>query len=53
MPISFDLAKDAPSDAELVVEGVDLGAVPDEPVLRAAGFEGKVGQTALDRKSVV
>jgi leucyl aminopeptidase len=45
--ISFDLARDVPDDVDLVVEGVTVGSEPDDPVVRAAGFEAKVGRTLL------
>jgi leucyl aminopeptidase len=46
--LSFELVKAAPFDAELVVEGVAAGSlVPDDPVLKANGFEAKQGQTAV------
>jgi leucyl aminopeptidase len=45
--ISFDLARDVPDDVDLVVEGVTIGSEPDDPVVRAAGFEAKVGRTVL------
>jgi leucyl aminopeptidase len=45
--ISFDLVRDVPDDVELVVEGVTVGSEPDDPVVRAAGFEAKVGRTVL------
>jgi leucyl aminopeptidase len=45
--ITFELVREAPADVDLVVEGVAAGEVPDDPTLRAAGFEGKPGQTAL------
>ena len=45
--ISFDLARAVPADADLVVEGVARGAVPDDPVLAAAGFDGATGQAVL------
>jgi leucyl aminopeptidase len=47
MTISFELAKEAPANVELVVEGVAEGSVPDDPVLQANGFEAKPGQTAM------
>jgi leucyl aminopeptidase len=45
--ISFDLVRDVPDDVDLVVEGVTVGSEPDDPVVRAAGFEAKVGRTVL------
>ena len=45
--ISFDLARDVPDDVDLVVEGVTVGSEPDDPVVRATGFEAKVGKTLL------
>ncbi len=45
--MELELVKEVPADAELVVEGVAEGAVPDGPGLAAAGFEGKRGQTAI------
>ena len=45
--ISFDLARDVPDDVDLVVEGVTIGSEPDDPVVRATGFEAKVGKTLL------
>ena len=45
--ISLDLVKEAPPDAELVVEGITQGSVPDDAVLKANGFEAKPGQTAM------
>jgi hypothetical protein len=47
LPISFELAKEAPANAELVVEGIAQGSVPDDSVLQANGFEAKPGQTAM------
>ncbi len=44
--ISFDLSREVPDNVDVVVEGVTAGAVPDDPVLRAAGFEGALGKTA-------
>jgi len=43
--ISFDIARDVPDDIDLVVEGVTVGSEPDDPVVRATGFEAKVGKT--------
>jgi leucyl aminopeptidase len=45
--ISFDLVRDLPDDVDLVVEGITVGSEPDDPVVRAAGFEAKVGRTVL------
>jgi leucyl aminopeptidase len=44
--ISFDLSRDVPDGVDIVVEGVTAGDVPDDPALRAAGFEGALGKTA-------
>ena len=45
--MEFDLVKEVPSDAELVVEGVAEGAVPAVAGLATSGFEGKRGQCAI------
>jgi leucyl aminopeptidase len=45
--ITFELVKEAPDEVELVVEAVAEGEASDDPVLRAAGFEAKSGQSAL------
>ena len=45
--IELELVKDVPAEAELVVEGVAEGEVPNVAALAAAGFEGKRGQTAI------
>jgi leucyl aminopeptidase len=44
--ISFDLSRDVPDGVDIVVEGVTAGDVPDDPALRAVGFEGALGKTA-------
>ena len=52
--ISFELARQVPDGVDLVVEPVTTGAVPDDPVVKAAGFEGKPGQTVfLDGRLLV
>jgi leucyl aminopeptidase len=43
--ISFDLARAVPDDVDLLVEGVAKGSVPDDPVVRATGFDGTLGKT--------
>ncbi|HEY2813250.1 MAG TPA: leucyl aminopeptidase [Acidimicrobiales bacterium] len=43
--ISFDIARAVPEDVDVVVEGVIKGAAPDDPVVRASGFDGELGKT--------
>ena len=45
--MQFELVRTAPADADLVVEGVTKDSVPKDPVVTAAGFEGKEGQSLL------
>ena len=43
----FELVRAVPDDADIVVEGVKIGAVPKDATVAAAGFEGKEGQSLL------
>jgi leucyl aminopeptidase len=47
MSITFELVKEAPTDAELLVEGIAEGAVGRDKAFAARGFEGKRGQSAM------
>jgi leucyl aminopeptidase len=45
--MQFELVRDVPPRVDLVIEGVSVGAVPKDPMVTAAGFEGKEGQSVL------
>jgi leucyl aminopeptidase len=45
--MQFELVREVPAKVDLLVEGVTVGAVPKDPTVAAAGFEGKEGQSVL------
>src|SRR4051812_47544327 len=45
--MQFELVRDVPAKVDLLVEGVTPDAVPKDPTVTAAGFEGKEGQSVL------
>ncbi|MEY2434870.1 MAG: leucyl aminopeptidase [Acidimicrobiaceae bacterium] len=45
--MQFELVREMPPKVDLVIEGVSPGAVPRDPLVTAAGFEGKEGQVVL------
>ncbi|MEY2452995.1 MAG: leucyl aminopeptidase [Acidimicrobiaceae bacterium] len=45
--MQFELVREVPAKVDLVVEGVTADAVPKDPTVTAAGFEGKEGQSVL------
>jgi leucyl aminopeptidase len=45
--MKFELVREVPAKIDVIVEGVSAGAVPKDPTIAAAGFEGKEGQTLL------
>ncbi|MDX6375893.1 MAG: leucyl aminopeptidase [Gaiellaceae bacterium] len=45
--MQFELVREVPAKVDLIVEGVTASAVPKDPTVTAAGFEGKEGQSVL------
>ncbi|MEY2447225.1 MAG: leucyl aminopeptidase [Acidimicrobiaceae bacterium] len=45
--MQFELVREVPAKVDLLVEGVTADAVPKDPTVAAAGFEGKEGQSVL------
>ncbi|HEV3226824.1 MAG TPA: leucyl aminopeptidase [Acidimicrobiales bacterium] len=45
--MEFELVRSVPDDVDLVVEVVTKQTVPDDPMVRTAGFEGEDGQSLL------
>ena len=45
--MQFELVREVPAKVDIVVEGVTTDAVPKDPTVAAAGFEGKDGQSVL------
>ncbi|MEY2458582.1 MAG: leucyl aminopeptidase [Acidimicrobiaceae bacterium] len=45
--MQFELVREVPAKVDIVVEGVTTDAVPKDPTIAAAGFEGKDGQSVF------